>query len=62
MFRRLINSSDFSTGQLQAKLSHLGQTATVKIENLLWTRRISPHVDIHSCCQLENQNSLGELL
>ena len=31
------NSSDLSTGHLKGMLSHLGQIANMKIENLLWT-------------------------
>ena len=31
------NSSDLPTKQLKGKLSHLGQTANMNIQNLLWT-------------------------
>ena len=36
MFRHVKISSDLPTGLLKRKLSHLGQTANMKIENPLW--------------------------
>ena len=43
MFRHVINSSDFPTGQLMRKLPHHGQNANMKIEKFCGQRRISPH-------------------
>ena len=40
-------SYDFPRKQLKTKLSHLGQTANIKTENLLWTV-CPPHDEIKS--------------
>ena len=41
MFKHVGKSSDLPTEQLERKLWHLGQIASMIVENLLWAARIS---------------------